>query len=74
MLKRLATIVVAFAAISVCAQAQGCTRDDLKAMIADYFKAVQTHDISALPTAANVRITENGQVMQPGEGFFKSGG
>jgi hypothetical protein len=30
--------------------------------------------MSALPTAADLRITENGQVVQPGEGFFKSGG
>jgi hypothetical protein len=43
-------------------------------MIANCFEAVETHKMSALPTAANVRITENGQVMQPGEGFFNSGG
>jgi hypothetical protein len=30
--------------------------------------------MSALPAAANLRITENGQVMKPGEGFFKTGG
>jgi hypothetical protein len=73
MLKKLA-IVAALAAATIPAQAQSCTRDSLKAMIADYFKAVETHDMSALPTAANLRITENGQVMKPGEGFFKSGG
>lgn len=73
MLKKLA-IVAAIAAAAVSVQAQGCTRDGLKAMIADYFKAVKTHDMSALSTAADLRITENGQVMQPGEGFFKSGG
>ena len=42
------------------AQAQTCTRDDLKAFVASYFKAVETHDLSALPTAPNLRITENG--------------
>ena len=73
MLKKL-VIVAAIAAAAVSVQAQGCTRDGLKAMIADYFKAVETHDMSALSTAADLRITENGQVMQPGEGFFKSGG
>lgn len=73
MLKKLA-IVAALAAASVSTQAQSCTRDGLKAMIANYFKAVETHDTSALPTAANLRITENGQEMKPGEGFFKSGG
>jgi hypothetical protein len=73
MFKKLA-IVIAVAAASVSVQAQSCSRASLKAMIADYFKAVDTHNMSALPTAADVRITENGQVMQAGEGFFKSGG
>lgn len=74
MLKKLAVILAAIAAAAVSAQAQSCTRDALKGMIADYFKAVQTHDMSALPTTANLRMTENGQVMQPGEGFIKTGG
>ncbi|MGD0014576.1 MAG: hypothetical protein ABSD56_09145 [Bryobacteraceae bacterium] len=68
------TILVAFAAASVSAQAQSCTRDSLRALIANYFKAVETHDMSALPTAADLRITENGQEMKAGEGFFRSGG
>ncbi len=66
--------VVAFAALAVSAQAQSCTRDGLKIMIADYFKAVQTHDMSALPTATTLRITENGQEIKPGEGIVKGGG
>ena len=73
MLKKLAG-VFAFALLAVSVQAQGCTRDGLKAMVADYFKAVQTHDVSGLPTAATVRVTENGQVVPLGDGFFKSGG
>ena len=73
MLKQL-TILVAFVAASVSAQAQSCTRDSLKALISDYFKAVETHDMSALPAAADLRITENGQVMKAGEGLFRSGG
>lgn len=67
-------LLAALAAASVSAQAQGCTRDGLKAMITNYFKAVETHDMSSLPMAANLRITENGQEMKAGEGFFKSGG
>ena len=73
MLRKLA-IVAAIAAASVPAQAQNCTRDSLKAMIANYFKAVQAHDMSALPTAASLRITENGQEIKLGDGFIKSGG
>jgi len=73
MLRQL-TIVAAFASASVCAQAQGCSRDSLKTLIANYFRAVETHSMSALPIAANLRITENGKVTIPGEGFVKSGG
>jgi hypothetical protein len=35
-------------------------------------KAVETHNISALPIAANVRITENAAEVKPGEGFLKT--
>src|SRR6266853_1611973 len=73
MLKKL-TFVFAAAALPVSAQAQSCTRDTLKAMIANYFRAVETHNMPALPTAANLRITENGQEIKAGEGFFKTGG
>jgi hypothetical protein len=70
----LSALLAALAAASTPARAASCSRAGLKSMIADYFKAVRTHDMSALPTAANLRITENGQVMQAGTGFFKSGG
>ena len=56
------------------AQAQTCTRDSLQASVANYFKAVAAHDLSALPTAPGLRITENGVETRPGEGFMKTGG
>src|SRR5688572_22650459 len=64
----------AMALMTVPAQAQTCTRDQLKAFIAGYFKAVETHDLSGLPTAPNLRITENGVETKPGDGFVKTGG
>jgi hypothetical protein len=64
----------AMALMAVPAQAQTCTRDSLKTFIASYFKAVETHDLSALPTAPTLRITENGVETRPGEGFVKTGG
>jgi len=67
------TLVVALAA-ATSLQAQNCTRDALKAMAANYFKAVESHSLSALPTAANVRVTENAAEIKLGEGFFKTGG
>jgi len=56
------------------AQAQTCTRDGLKAIVANYFKAVETHNMSALETAPNLRITQNGSEIKLGEGFFKTAG
>lgn len=66
------TLLVILLAAS--ASAQTCARDALKAMAANYFKAVETHSMSALSTAANVRITENAAEIKAGEGFFKAGG
>jgi hypothetical protein len=70
----IAVLAAAFGASALPARAENCSRSSLRRMIGDYFKAVDTHSMSALPTAANVRITENGVVMQPGTGFFQSGG
>ncbi len=64
----------AMALIALPAQAQTCTRDALKTVIAGYFRAVETHDLAALPTAPNLRITENGVETMPGDGFVKTGG
>jgi hypothetical protein len=71
------TVLAATAALvitTIPAQAQTCTRDGLKAIVANYFKAVETHNMSALETAPNLRITQNGSEIKLGEGFFKTGG
>ena len=71
------TVFAATAALVITvipAQAQICTRDGLKAIVANYFKAVETHNVSALETAPNLRITQNGSEIKLGEGFFKTGG
>ena len=71
------TVFAATAALVITAnpaQAQTCTRDGLKAIVANYFKAVATHNMSALETAPNLRITQNGSEIKLGEGFFKTGG
>jgi hypothetical protein len=71
------TVFAATAALvitAIPAQAQTCTRDGLKTIVANYFKAVETHNMSALETSPNLRITQNGSEIKPGEGFFKTGG
>lgn len=68
------TLAVVIAAAASSGEAQDCSRDALKAMAANYFKAVETHNMLALPTAATVRITENAVEIKPGDGLFKTGG
>jgi hypothetical protein len=71
------TVFAATAALvitAIPALAQTCTRDGLKAIVANYFKAFETHNMSALETAPNLRITQNGSEIKLGEGFFKTGG
>jgi hypothetical protein len=71
---RAALLAAAMTALALPAHAQTCTRDNLKTFVANYFKAVETHNLSALPTAPNLRITENGVETKAGEGFVKTGG
>ena len=73
MVKALAFAAV-MATLSVPAQAQTCTRESLRGFVANYFKAVETHSMSALATAPNLRVTQNGLEIKAGDGFFKTGG
>jgi hypothetical protein len=73
MLKTL-MLAAALVTVSTPAQAQSCTRDSMKAAIASYFRAVETHTMSAMATAPNLRITQNGLEIKAGEGFFRTGG
>ena len=72
-MKRFA-LIAALAGLASTAQAATCTRASLTSVVDNYFKVVETHKMSSLKTATNLRITENGQDMQPGEGLLKSGG
>ena len=74
MLKTVFAATAALVITAIPAQAQTCTRDGLKAIVANYFKAVETHNMSALETAPNLRITQNGSEIKLGDGFFKTGG
>src|SRR5205809_921821 len=67
MVRTLASAAV-IAAPSAPARAQTCTRDSLKGFVAAYFKAAETHSMSALATAPNLRVTQNGLEITPGDG------
>lgn len=52
----------------------GCTRDDLKASIDAYFKAMAAHDPATLSLSDSVKFTENGKTLKLGEGLWKMAG
>jgi hypothetical protein len=54
--------------------AGGCTRDNLKATIDAYFKALAAHDPSTLAVGTSVKFTENGKLLMLGEGAWKTAG
>ncbi len=47
-----------------------CNRACLEGLVDQYLAAVVAHDPKRLPLSADVRYTENDQVMQPGDGFW----
>jgi hypothetical protein len=66
--------MIASAGLASAHAQSACTRDGLKATIGQYFSALEAHNPSSLPLAANVKFTENGVEMPVGEGFWKTAG
>lgn len=51
-----------------------CDRESLNTAIDNYFSALQAHDTTAVPLAADLKFTEDGVAMNAGEGFWKTAG
>jgi hypothetical protein len=49
-----------------------CDRACLEGVIDQYLKALVAHDPSRLPLSADVKYTENNQVLDVGDGFWKT--
>ena len=49
-----------------------CNRACLEGVIDQYLKAVVAHDPKLLPLSADVRYTENDQLLPVGDGFWKT--
>jgi hypothetical protein len=56
------------------AQAQSCDDACLKTFVDGYFEALAKHDPSKLPVAAPFKYTENGRVLELGDGFWHTAG
>jgi hypothetical protein len=74
------TVIVAMAlAGSAAAAAQvaaqpACDRPCLEGLVDTYLDALAAHDVQRVRLAADVRITENGVAVVPGEGLWKTAG
>ena len=49
-----------------------CNRACLEGLINQYLDAVMTHDPKGLPLSADVKYTEQEQIMSVGDGFWKT--
>jgi len=56
------------------AQNAACDRSCLKAFVDGYFDALAARNPAQLPVAAEIKYTENGRVLDLGEGFWKTAG
>jgi hypothetical protein len=77
-MKRSLALVLLFVTLTVTANAQtrgaagnACDRECLRGFITQYLDALIAHDPKALPTAVNVKFTEDTKTMQLGEGLWK---
>jgi hypothetical protein len=57
-------------AASAAAQSGACDRACLESLLDRYVDAVVAHDAARLPLAADVKFTENGQRLAPGDGLW----
>jgi hypothetical protein len=51
-----------------------CARQDLSALIDDYLNALSANAPGRLDLASDVKYTENGRIMSPGDGFWQTAG
>src|ERR1700733_1332148 len=63
-------VVSVLLGLSTAAQAAPCDRACLKGFSDRYLAAMLVHDPAQAPLAAKVRITENGQRLDPGDGLW----
>lgn len=52
--------------------ATACGRTCLEGFVDQYLDAVLAHDPARLPLAPDVKFTENGQKLQPGDGLWRT--
>jgi hypothetical protein len=69
----LAAAVCLSALLSQTANAQ-CTRENLSRLVDDFLTALSANDPSQLAVASNLKYTENGRTLSPGDGLWQTAG
>src|SRR5579862_4720344 len=64
--------VAAFGASAAQAADTGCNRECLAGVMSSYLEALVSHDPARLPTARNVKYTENGVRINLGDGLWQT--
>jgi hypothetical protein len=68
------TLVAATLSHGLQAQSAACDGACLKGFVDGYLDALAARDPGKLPVAAQIKLTENGRVLDLGEGFWKTAG
>src|SRR5690606_21489335 len=69
----LSAAVCLSALLSQTADAQ-CTRQNLSRLADNFLAALSANDPAALPVAANLKYTENGRIINLGDGLWRTAG
>src|SRR5688500_5692913 len=69
-----AALAASAAAVAQDAAQSGCDRQCLDGFVDTYLDALAAHDAKRARLAADVRMTENGVAVAPGEGLWKTAG
>jgi hypothetical protein len=68
-MKKLVAIAVLMAGV---AAGQGCDRACLESFVDQYMDALIAHNPKTLPVMSRMKMTENGQRLEPGDGFWRT--
>src|ERR1700733_691149 len=63
---------LALSGVAAAQQGGGCDRACLNGFIDQYLDAVLKHDPKLVPLTKNVKYTENGQRLDPGDGLWRA--
>src|SRR5580698_7319709 len=68
----IASIALLFSGLAAGQGSSSCDRECLNGFVDQYLDALVQHDPKLVPLTKNVKFTENGQRLDPGDGLWRS--